>query len=91
MDIRYDSYNLSLGLVLTCLFFQTDSKYAAGFANSCVTTSITCHVAAQITKFLNYLDCSVSYLDFYSVSRKKSEPPKHFALTSANMPRIEQN
>ena len=27
----------------------------------------------------------------YTVCPEKSEPPKHFALTSANMPRIEQN
>ena len=26
-----------------------------------------------------------------TVCPEKSEPPKHFALTSANMPRIEQN
>jgi len=27
----------------------------------------------------------------YTVCPEKSEPPKHFELTSANMPRIEQN
>jgi len=28
---------------------------------------------------------------YSTVCLEKSEPPKHFALTSANMPRIEQN
>ena len=48
-------------------WFQS-SKYAAGFADSClavfVAAAVTCHIAAQIAKFLSRIDSSISYLDF---------------------------
>ena len=52
-------------------WFQS-SKYAAGFADSClavfVAAAVTCHIAAQIAKFLSRIDSSISYLDFCVIS-----------------------